>query len=96
MDKVNEGAILRLICDQSGIQSGMVGAIDLNREFSFFEVEKNVARRVVNSVNNTSLDGRVVRVKMVDDDGSTEAEAHRPAQDSRLRSRDARSSRTRA
>jgi ATP-dependent RNA helicase DeaD len=66
MDKVNEGAILRLICDQSGIQSGMVGAIDLNREFSFFEVEKNVARRVINSVNNTSLDGRVVRVKMID------------------------------
>ncbi|RJP46627.1 MAG: DEAD/DEAH box helicase [Desulfobacteraceae bacterium] len=66
MDKVNEGAILRLICDQSGIKSGMVGAIDLNREFSFFEVEKNVARRVINSVNNTSLDGRVVRVKMID------------------------------
>ncbi len=86
-NKVNEGAILRLICDQSGIKSGMVGAIDLNGEFSFFEVEKTVARRVINSVNNTSLDGRIVRVKMVENDGSAEAQRQSPARDARLRTR---------
>jgi ATP-dependent RNA helicase DeaD len=94
-DKVNESAILRLICDQSGIQSGMVGAIDLNREFSFFEVEKNVARRVINSVNNTSLDGRVVRVKLVDGDGPAEALAQGPVRSSREQSRGVRSVKSR-
>jgi ATP-dependent RNA helicase DeaD len=62
LDKINEGAIVRLICDKSGIGSGMIGEISLNREFSFFEVEKQAARRVRNSLNNAKLDGRTVQV----------------------------------
>lgn len=93
-DKINASAILRLICDQSGIKSGLVGAIDLDREFSFFEVEKSAARRVINSVNNTSLDGRIVRVKMVDDDPA-ETRAYRPAEAPRARSRAAMSAKAR-
>ena len=62
LDKINEGAIVRLICDKSGIGSGMIGEISLNREFSFFEVEKQAARKVRNSLNNAKLDGRTVQV----------------------------------
>ncbi len=65
LDKINEGAIVRLICDKSGIGSGMVGEISLNREFSFFEVEKQAARKVHNSLNNAKLDGRIVQVHRV-------------------------------
>ncbi|MCK4469578.1 MAG: DbpA RNA binding domain-containing protein, partial [Desulfobacterales bacterium] len=62
LDKINEGAIVRLICDKSGVGSGMIGEISLNREFSFFEVEKQAARKVRNSLNNAKLDGRTVQV----------------------------------
>ncbi len=65
LDKINEGAIVRLICDKSGIGSGMVGEISLNREFSFFEVEKQAAGKVHNSLNNAKLDGRIVQVHKV-------------------------------
>ncbi len=67
MDKINEGAIIRLICTQAGIRSGMIGRIDLNREFSFFEVEKSAAGIVRKSVSNAKLDGRLVEIRQVMD-----------------------------
>ncbi len=67
MNKINEGAIIRLICTQAGIRSGMIGRIDLNREFSFFEVEKSAAGIVRKSVNNAKLDGRLVEIRQVMD-----------------------------
>jgi len=63
LDKINEGAIVRLICSNSGIRSSMIGQINLNREFSFFEVEKRAARQVFQSVQNAMLDGRVIQLK---------------------------------
>ena len=40
----------------------MLKTFSLNREFSFFEVEKQVARKVHNFLNNAKLDGRTVQV----------------------------------
>jgi ATP-dependent RNA helicase DeaD len=65
LDKINAGAIVRLICHKSGIRSDMIGTIDLNRDFSYFEVEESAARHVWNSVNNATLDGRLVQVRKV-------------------------------
>ncbi|MGD8269023.1 MAG: DbpA RNA binding domain-containing protein [Desulfobacterales bacterium] len=48
-----------------GIRSNLIGAIDLERDFSYFEVEESAARRVWNSVNNATLDGRTVQVRNV-------------------------------
>ena len=47
LDKLKEGAIVRLVCEKSGIPSSKLGRIDLKREFSFFDVEKSVAKKVV-------------------------------------------------
>jgi ATP-dependent RNA helicase DeaD len=65
LDKINEGAIVRLICDKSGIRSNKIGEIDLKREFSFFEVEKSAARKVSSSFHNARLDGRPVQIQKV-------------------------------
>jgi ATP-dependent RNA helicase DeaD len=65
LDKINAGAIVRLICKKSGIRSNMIGAIDLDRKFSYFEVEEGAARHVCNSVNNATLDGRTVQIRQV-------------------------------
>jgi ATP-dependent RNA helicase DeaD len=62
LDKINEGAIVRLVCDHSGIHSHQIGRIELKREFSFFEVACGAADKVRRSLNNVQLDGRRVQV----------------------------------
>ncbi len=64
-DNINPGAIVRMICDNSGIRSNLIGAIDLNRKSSFFEVAQSAAAQVRNSVRNATLDGRHVQVREV-------------------------------
>ncbi|WP_028313855.1 DEAD/DEAH box helicase [Desulfatibacillum aliphaticivorans] len=66
LDKVNEGAIVRLVCENSGIKSRSIGQIDLNREFSFFEVEKSLAPRVLRGLENATLDGKALQVRAAD------------------------------
>lgn len=63
LDKINEGAIVRLICDQANIGSHTIGAIVLNREFSFFEVETRAASKVWNARHDARLDGRAVEIR---------------------------------
>jgi ATP-dependent RNA helicase DeaD len=65
LDKINAGTIVRFICDKSGIRSNMIGTIDLNREFSFFEVNKSAAGIVNDSLSNARLDGRQVQIRKV-------------------------------
>ncbi|BBO70910.1 hypothetical protein DSCA_48400 [Desulfosarcina alkanivorans] len=62
LDNINEGAIVRLVCDHSGIRSHQIGRIELKREFSFFEVARSSADKVRRSLKDVQLDGRRVRV----------------------------------
>ncbi|MBW2054115.1 MAG: DEAD/DEAH box helicase [Deltaproteobacteria bacterium] len=66
LDKLKEGAIVRLVCDKSGISSKKLGRIQLKREFSFFDVEKSVAKKVLKSLKGVTLDGRKIRAKFSD------------------------------
>ncbi len=68
MDKLKEGAIVRLVCEKSGIPSSKLGRIDLKREFSFFDVEKSVAKKVLQSLKGVTLDGRKVHAKFAEKD----------------------------
>lgn len=62
LDKINEGAIVRLVCDHTGLHSKQIGRIELKREFSFFEVARNDAERVLQRLKGIRLDGRKVKV----------------------------------
>ena len=66
LDKLKEGAIVRLVCDKSGISSKKLGRIELKREFSFFDVEKSVAKKVLKSLKGVTLDGRKIRAKFAE------------------------------
>ncbi len=66
LDNINEGAIVRLVCDKSGIGSKKIGQINLKREFSFFDVDKRVADKVLLGLKNAKLDNRSVTIKPVD------------------------------
>ncbi len=62
LDKLKPGAIVRLVCDKARIPSGKLGQIELKREFSFFEVDKSVAQKVLKSLKGVTLDGRKVQI----------------------------------
>ncbi len=66
LDKLKEGAIVRLVCDKSGISSKKLGRIELKREFSFFDVEKSVANKVLKSLKGVTLDGRKVQARFAE------------------------------
>ena len=68
LDKLKEGAIVRLVCDKSGISSRKLGRIELKREFSFFDVEKSVAKKVLKSLKGVTLDGKKIRAKFAEDE----------------------------
>ncbi|RJP93423.1 MAG: DEAD/DEAH box helicase [Desulfobacteraceae bacterium] len=66
MDNIQKGAITRLLCDTSGIESFQIGKIEIMREFSFFEVDDKVALTVLKSMKHAKLDGRDVLVQFAD------------------------------
>ena len=68
LDKITEKTITRLISSKAGIGSNMIGAVDLKREFSFFEVERSAAGKLRNSFENVVVDGRRVEVREAERD----------------------------
>lgn len=65
-DNIREGAIVRLICEKTGIDSGRIGQIQLKREYTLFDVEKQVAARVVKALRGARLDKRKVEIRFDD------------------------------
>ena len=61
--KVNAGAIVRLVCENCGVKSNQIGAIDLGRDTSFFEVSKEAADAIRQGMQNLKLDGREVSIR---------------------------------
>ncbi len=66
MDNIREGAIVRLVCEQTGIGSDKIGQIQLKREYTLFDVEKQVAARVVKALRGARLDKRKVEIRFDD------------------------------
>ena len=62
-DHINPGAIVRLVCDNTGIQSRQIGHITLGEETSFFQVDENVAGLVRDKVPGADLDGQPVDLR---------------------------------
>jgi len=68
-NKINAGAIVRLICENCGIPSNQVGEISLGHDQSFFDVSKDAAKAVREGMQNLRLDGRKVSVRSASGQG---------------------------
>lgn len=66
MDKIREGAIVRLVCERTGIRSDRIGQIAMKREFSFFDVDKKVAAAVLKALKGAKLDDRKIVIRYAD------------------------------
>jgi len=67
MDNIKKGSIVRVLCDRSGISSKKIGPIEIMREFSFFEIDKSVAGKVLKSMKGAKIDGRNIRIQYADE-----------------------------
>ena len=67
--KANAGAIVRLVCKNCKLKSNQIGAIDLGRDSSFFEVSKEAAASIRDGMSNLKLDGREVNIRSASGQG---------------------------
>ncbi|MBN1906462.1 MAG: DEAD/DEAH box helicase [Deltaproteobacteria bacterium] len=63
MDDLTKKSLVKSICSIAEIPSLKIGAIDIMREFSFFEVDSSVADKVLNSMKGAEIDGREINVE---------------------------------
>jgi ATP-dependent RNA helicase DeaD len=63
MNKINEGAIVRWVCEKTGIRSNKIGQIDLRGESPFFDVDKRVAQKVFKILKHAKLDNRSINIQ---------------------------------
>jgi ATP-dependent RNA helicase DeaD len=77
-ERINAGAVVRCICDASGIRSHLIGAIRLDRTRAFFEVKPCAADQVRRAGNRARIDGRLVQVRPVAAGASPNGKSLRP------------------
>ena len=63
-DGFNPGALLRVICDATGLNSTAVGKIDIMTSFSFFEADEEHTDNIIKQVNGTDFDGNTVSIEV--------------------------------
>lgn len=62
IDLDSKGDLLRLICDQADISGSAIGRIDFRPKHTFFDVEQEIAERVISKLQRAELNGRPLRV----------------------------------
>ncbi|MBD3636890.1 MAG: DEAD/DEAH box helicase [Crocinitomicaceae bacterium] len=62
-DGLNQGALLRLICDTTGLKNGAIGKIDILDNFSFFDADKTETAMLVKKMQNIDFEGKKMNVE---------------------------------
>jgi ATP-dependent RNA helicase DeaD len=63
-DGLNPGALLRVVCDATGLNSQAVGRIDLLTSYSFFEADQEHTEKILKNVNGTDFEGHQVNIEV--------------------------------
>lgn len=63
----NKGQLLGFICNQSGIDGGSVGKIDLFDSFAFMGVDEGIGERLISAMNGKNIEDRDIRVEFSQD-----------------------------
>jgi ATP-dependent RNA helicase DeaD len=84
MDNLKKGAVIKTLCNRAGISSEKIGAIEIMREFSFFEVETGVAAKVLKSMKGAQIDGHEIRIQYAE---NKKSQTSRPKQSKKRKRR---------
>lgn len=64
-DKINKGAIVRMICDSAKVDAGAIGDIRLKRGRSIIEVDAKVAEEIKEGLSKADFDGQKLEVRII-------------------------------
>ncbi|MDQ3191593.1 MAG: DEAD/DEAH box helicase [Bacteroidota bacterium] len=64
LDNINKSAILRIVCEGTGLTGQDIGRIDVKNSFSFFEVDSSKSGVVIEELNKDTYDGREIKVEV--------------------------------
>lgn len=62
-DGFNQGALLRLVCDTTGMDKGGVGKIDIMNNFSFFDADKSQTETILSKLKGADFEGKEMKVE---------------------------------
>jgi ATP-dependent RNA helicase DeaD len=60
----NPGAMVRVICDATGLRSNLIGRIQVMGGFSFFEADSEHTNAILKNVNGQNYEGNTLRVEV--------------------------------
>ncbi|MES2588781.1 MAG: DEAD/DEAH box helicase [Bacteroidota bacterium] len=63
-DGLNPGGLLRVICDETGLNSANIGKIDILPSFSFFEADNEHAENILSKVHGADYEGNKVSIEI--------------------------------
>ncbi|MCR9287809.1 MAG: DEAD/DEAH box helicase [Bacteroidetes bacterium] len=66
MDVEGKGGFLAFVCGHTHISGSSIGRIDMNRKFTFFDVETDLVQDVLAQFKNSEFEGRRLRVNIGD------------------------------
>ncbi len=61
---LNKGAIVRLVCNQTGISSADIGRIDLFNEFSFFDANVEHTDLIIRQASKIDYEGKPMKIEV--------------------------------
>jgi len=95
VDDFTRGDMLGYICNNGQISGKSIGKIDLKGVYTFFEVENDVADKVINNFRGVDFEGRNVRIEVAGDrdaggsrGGRSRSRSGRPDEGGKRRNRD--------
>ena len=64
---MNKGALVRLVCSETGIESYHIGRIDIHSRYSFFEIDEKAANSVLPKIESGMYEGKSFNVTVSHD-----------------------------
>jgi ATP-dependent RNA helicase DeaD len=59
---MNKGALVRLVCSETGVESSTIGRIEIHSRFSYFEVDETVSNVILPKIEQGTYEGKSYNV----------------------------------
>jgi ATP-dependent RNA helicase DeaD len=73
---LNASGLIGMINEFSGRRNIEIGKIDIQRKFSFFEIDSNYERDLIKALNNVVIEGHVINIGRVESTAGQEASSN--------------------
>ncbi|WP_051568570.1 DEAD/DEAH box helicase [Crocinitomix catalasitica] len=71
-DGFNHGALLRLLLDNTGMNKGAIGKIDILEKFSFFDADKSETEKILSKMQTVDFEGQTMNIEKTKGGGDSD------------------------